>query len=103
MTTTATAQNATPRSQMERLGHGTVAIHHDGGNFVGWRLLGDEGENVTFDVIRDGQTIARDVYATNYNDAGGEAGAVYEIVKRPAARPERHQSRPQHGARSTRL
>lgn len=82
MTTTATAQNATPRSQMERLGRGTVAIHHDGGNFVGWRLLGDEGENVTFDVIRDGQTIARDVYATNYNDAGGEAGAVYEIVKK---------------------
>lgn len=82
VTTTATAQNATPRSQMERLGRGTVAIHHDGGNFVGWRLLGDEGENVTFDVIRDGQTIARDVYATNYNDAGGEAGAVYEIVKK---------------------
>lgn len=82
MTTTATAQNATPRSQMERLGRGTVAIHHDGGNFVGWRLLGDEGENVTFDIIRDGQTIARDVYATNYNDAGGEAGAVYEIVKK---------------------
>lgn len=82
VTTTATAQNATPRSQMERLGRGTVAIHHDGGNFVGWRLLGDEGENVTFDVIRDGQTIARDVYATNYNDAGGTAGAVYEIVKK---------------------
>lgn len=82
VTTTATAQNATPRSQMERLGRGTVAIHHDGGNFVGWRLLGDEGENVTFDVIRDGQTIARDVYATNYNEAGGEAGAVYEIVKK---------------------
>lgn len=82
VTTTATAQNATPRSQMERLGRGTVAIHHDGGNFVGWRLLGDEGENIAFDVIRDGQTIARDVYATNYNDAGGEAGAVYEIVKK---------------------
>lgn len=82
VTTTATAQNATPRSQMERLGRGTVAIHHDGGNFVGWRLLGDEGENVTFDVIRDGQTIACDVYATNYNEAGGEAGAVYEIVKK---------------------
>jgi rhamnogalacturonan endolyase len=82
VTTTATAQNATPRSQMERLGRGTVAIHHDGGNFVGWRLLGDEGENVTFDIIRDGQTIARDVYATNYNEAGGEAGAVYEIVKK---------------------
>lgn len=82
VTTTATAQNATPRSQMERLGRGTVAIHHDGGNFVGWRLLGDEGENVTFDVIRDGQTIARDVYATNYNEAGGEAGTVYEIVKK---------------------
>lgn len=81
-TKTATAQNATPQSRMERLGRGTVAIHHDGGNFVGWRLLGDEGENVTFDVIRDGQTIARDVYATNYNDAGGEAGAVYEIVKK---------------------
>ncbi len=30
VTTTATAQNATPRSQMERLGRGTVAIHHDG-------------------------------------------------------------------------
>lgn len=80
-TKTATAQNATPQSRMERLGRGTVAIHHDGGNFVGWRLLGDEGENVTFDAIRDGQTIARDVYATNYNEAGGEAGAVYEIVK----------------------
>lgn len=99
-------RNGTERHPTEP--DGKARARHGGhtprrGNFVGWRLLGDEGENVTFDVIRDGQTIARDVYATNYNDAGGEAGAVYEIVKRPAARPERHQSRPQHGARSTRL
>ena len=79
---TVTAQNHTPASQMESLGRGVVAMRHSGGNFVSWRLLGNEGDNVTFDLIRDGKTIAEGLRTTNYNDAAGSASSVYKVAKR---------------------
>ena len=80
--TTVLAQNPTPVSQMEKLGRGTVAIHKQSGNFISWRLLGTEGDNVTFDLVRDGQTIASDLKATNFTDAAGTVSSTYQVVKK---------------------
>ena len=72
----------TPQSQMERLDRGVVVsatsiVQH----FVSWRLLGtDDKAATTFDVVRDGQTIATDLSVTNFRATGGSATSKYQIV-----------------------
>ncbi len=76
------AQN-TPASQMEKLDRGVVALPTASGrgNFVGWRMLGtDDEDRVTFDVVRDGVTIAKDQYTTCYQDLNGAKDATYQVV-----------------------
>ena len=83
------AQN-TPASQMERLDRGVVALPAatGNGNFVSWRLLGTDDEaTTTFDILRNGNAIARNVYKTNYRDATGSRGASYAIVTKVMGEP----------------
>ena len=72
----------TPMSQMERLDRGTVVVPTSStANFISWRLLGTDDKSVTtFDVIRNGETIASDLTKTNYQDSKGSATAQYQIV-----------------------
>ena len=79
---TMTAQ-VTPTAQMEQLGRGVVALpaQSGSGQFVSWRLLGTDNENVTFDVVRDGTVIARDLAgATSFVDRKGTATSQYQVV-----------------------
>ena len=77
------AQHTTPISQMERLSRGVVALPLGSGNFVSWRLFGTDSEySTTFDVIRDGETVATGLTKTNYRDTKGTRGATYQIVTR---------------------
>ena len=85
MTMLATNANAqvTPVSQMERLDRGVVALNASTGkgNFVSWRFLGTDDENTTtFDLLRGETVIAKDLYATNYEDASGTATSTYRVV-----------------------
>lgn len=72
----------TPVSQMEKLDRGTVAVPTSStANFISWRLLGTEDKsNTTFDVIRNGETIASDLTKTNYQDSKGSSASQYQIV-----------------------
>lgn len=75
------ASGVTSVSQMERLTRGVVAIHKpDGGNLVSWRLLGNEPQDVRFDLFRDGALLESDLAVTCYADAAGTAGSRYQVV-----------------------
>ena len=78
------AQWSTPQTQMEQLGRGAVVVPgQSGGRFVSWRLLGTDSPDVTFDVLRDGKTIAANLaQSTCYQDNSGTAGSSYEVVAR---------------------
>ena len=73
-------QLSTPESQMEKLGRGVVAVPQAKGIFVSWRLLGTDDARTTFDVVRDGETIAQDLTMTNYADEEGTATSQYKVV-----------------------
>ena len=79
------AQN-TPTSQMEKLSRGIVALPSmsSQGEFVSWRLLGtDNAKTTTFDVVRDGKTIASNLKnVTSFLDKGGNSNSQYQIVTR---------------------
>ena len=91
LTTGALGTNAqvTPVSQMEKLDRGVVALPLSGSaNFVSWRLFGtDDKEQTTFDLLRDGQTIASDLKVTNYKDNSGSSAAQYEVVTKVNGTP----------------
>ena len=82
MALTASAQN-TPVSQMEKLDRGVVVLKpaSGSGNFISWRFLGTDDESSTsFELLRDGRTVADNVYATNYVDANGSTTSAYRVV-----------------------
>ena len=71
----------TPVSQMENLKRGLVVVPASTGEFVSWRLLGTDNDNTTFDVLRDGEVIAKDIInATCYSDKQGNASHHYQVV-----------------------
>lgn len=76
------AQN-TPESQMEKLSRGVVVIPAGSGTgrFISWRLLGTDNDETTFDVLRNGTAIRRNLLnKTNYVDQSGTASNRYQIV-----------------------
>ena len=81
----------TPRSQMEQLDRGLVAVPTNmtgTTNFVSWRLLGtDRKANTTFDLLRDGEVIAADLAKTNYSDTKGSKTAQYRVVTKVKGTP----------------
>ena len=76
----------TPTSQMEKLSRGLVVIPSNSGSgeFVSWRLLGtDNASTTTFDVIRNGTTVAKNLKnVTSYLDTGGSSSSKYQVAKR---------------------
>lgn len=73
-------QLSTPESQMEKLNRGLVALPQTKGIFVSWRLLGTDDARTTFDVMRDGKTIATDLTVSNYSDEDGTTASQYQVV-----------------------
>ncbi|MBR5062214.1 MAG: rhamnogalacturonan lyase [Prevotella sp.] len=66
---------------MENLKRGLVVVPASTGEFVSWRLLGTDNDNTTFDVLRDGEVIAKDIInATCYSDKQGNASHHYQVV-----------------------
>ena len=79
-----TAQMATaaPSHGMERLDRGVVATPaKDGGWLIGWRLLSNDPNSISFDVYRDGRKInARPIAeSTVWVDPQGSATARYTV------------------------
>jgi len=70
--------------QMEDLDRGVVAVAGDGGNYVGWRMMGYEYDrenpsSVSYNLYRDGALVASVTDSTNYWDSGAAAGAAYSV------------------------
>ncbi len=75
--------------QLEHLLRGLVAMCVDKGIFLSWRLMKSEVDGYTetglsgvdFDVVKNGEIIARVCDSTNYLDVGGTINDVYQVRK----------------------
>ena len=66
----------TPVSQMERLDRGLIVIPCGGKHYVSWRLLGTDDMQTSFDIVRDGATVAAGITGATFlelDDAGSSA------------------------------
>lgn len=68
--------------QLDSLGRGVVVLPAQSkGMFVSWRFLATDGENTTFDLLRDGELLKSDIAtATSHTDAAGTASHRYQVV-----------------------
>lgn len=72
---------ASAQTYIERLNRGVVAVPMQSGNLVSWRLLATDAENVSFDLVRDGKTIAMGLQTvTNFTDTEGTSSSVYSVI-----------------------
>lgn len=75
------AVHAAEARQMELLDRGVVAVKTGQGVFVSWRLFGNEGSNVSFNVYRDGKKVNTSpiTNSTNLQDANGKSSSTYTV------------------------
>lgn len=76
--------HANPANQglIEKLDRGVVALPASGsGIFISWRFLAtDDEENTRFEILRNGESIVKNRYKTNYTDPSGNKNSTYQIV-----------------------
>jgi len=67
--------------QAEYLDRGVVAMPSGSGVYIGWRMLGDDPGNISFNVYRNGTKITSSpvTNSTNYYDSNGTTNAAYTI------------------------
>jgi hypothetical protein len=69
--------------QMENLCRGVVAVRSGSNNYISWRMMGYEPDDITFNVYRNGTKVnATPIGAsngTNYTDVGAPANATYTV------------------------
>ncbi len=71
----------TPTSQMEKIDRGVFALKNGNGsgNFISWRLLGTDDQNVRFNVLRDGTRIAENIGNVTYYIDDVEGVHQYQV------------------------
>lgn len=68
------------QTYVERLSRGVVALPAEKGIFVSWRLLATDVSGTTFNLLRDGETIASALAsATCYTDEAGTQSSRYSV------------------------
>lgn len=76
------AGTASAQRPFEKLNRSVIAQPLNGGVYVNWRIMGDEYENTSYKLFRNG-TLIHETGATgasNYHDAGGTAADVYTVT-----------------------
>ena len=65
----------------DKLDRGLVAIPgRSGGNFVSWKVFGEEYYDVTYNLYCNGSKIASNLKVSNYDHTGGNASSSYYVI-----------------------
>lgn len=67
--------------QMERLDRGVIAVRSGSSNYIGWRLFGDDPQDIAFNVYRGSTKVNSTPItdSTNFVDTGGGISDVYSV------------------------
>jgi len=72
----------TAASQMEKLDRGLVVIPSStrGKVFVSWRLFGTDNKNTTFEILKNGESVSKDIFGATFEKVSGTADDEFQIV-----------------------
>ncbi|MBP5425621.1 MAG: hypothetical protein J6Y33_06055 [Prevotella sp.] len=75
------ADAQSPAFPLESLDRGVIVLPGSTGNFISWRFLATDDDAATsFEILRNGESLASDCYATNYSDPTGKRTDTYQVV-----------------------
>ena len=65
----------------DRLDRGLVAVPSSGGNFVSWRIFGEEYYDTEYNLYRDGVRLnSTPLRVSNFQDNSGSTGSTYQVA-----------------------
>ena len=64
----------------DRLDRGLVAVPSDGGNFVSWKIFGEEYYNTTYNLYANGTLLKGELKVGCFNHSGGNASTKYQVA-----------------------
>ncbi|CAM4382269.1 hypothetical protein PAAL109150_23845 [Paenibacillus alkaliterrae] len=69
------------KRQMEKIDRALVAVPTQNGIYIGWRMLGDDPTDVSFNLYRNGVKVNATAItgSTNYVDSSGTTNSTYEV------------------------
>lgn len=74
------ALSVSAQTYMERLSRGVVALPAEKGNFISWRFLSTDAPKTTFNLLRNGEVIAKDLAReTCFTDTLGDGASRYSV------------------------
>ena len=75
------APSAGAQRASDHLDRGLVAVPASGGNFVSWRIFGEEYYDTGYNLYRNGVKLnATPLHVSNYMDNGGSASSSYQVA-----------------------
>ena len=75
------ADAQSPAFPLESLDRGVIVLPGSTGNFISWRFLATDDDAATsFEILRNGESLASDCYATNFSDPTGKRTDKYQVV-----------------------
>ena len=69
----------TPASQMEKLDRGLVVVPLSGKHYISWRMFGTDDKNTTFEILRNSETLKKDIYGATFFSVSGVATDTYQV------------------------
>ncbi len=71
----------TSTTQMEKLDRGLVVFPYVTGKyFASWRLLGTDNEKTTFELLKNGMSLSKNIYKVTSANVTGSASDQYQVV-----------------------
>ena len=71
----------TPKNQMEKLDRGLIVVPYSTGKyFASWRLLGTDDNNTTFELLKNGESIKKDIYQATSMIVNGSSTDKFQVV-----------------------
>jgi rhamnogalacturonan endolyase len=79
VTTLAQKPSDTPVSQMEKLDRGLVVIPQSTKHYISWRMLGTDSKNTTFEILKNGVTLKKDIIGATFISTSGTTTDTYQV------------------------
>ncbi len=73
-------QMAQAQRKTDLLDRGLVAVPANSGNFVSWRIFGEEYYGVTYNLYANGSKVASNLKVSNYTHTSGNASTKYQVA-----------------------
>ena len=64
---------------MEKLDRGLIVVPMSNKHYISWRMFGTDDKGTTFEVLKNGVTLKKDIYGATFMSTSGSATDTYQV------------------------